>query len=660
MRHRRKAARSRVVTSAVAAVTVVALVVLGLTASCTGGSGKTPDSSDEPQGSWAPIGPTNALIRVDQVGYATGETKVAALLAPKDAQGSSFVVEEQDGTVALRGTVGTSRGDWNSAYPDVHAIDVSRLRTAGTYRIRVTGKVSAVSPVFTVGAAKELFGQVAGDTVKFFQVQRDGTDQVSDTLPRVASHQNDAHATVYDQPDFSNGDDLAAGLSPATDATLTVDAEGGWFDAGDYLKFTHTTAYALTLMLLAQRGGTTTIGNGKDIEGLADETAFGLSWLDKMWDSESNTLYLQVGLGSGGTENLVGDHDGWRLPQADDTATGDSKRFLRNRPVFRANSPGGEISPNVAGRVAAAFALAAQVEAGSKPAKARAHLAAAASILALAHTEDPGTLVTALPRAYYAESSWTDDMALGTTELARAALVLGDTRATSWIGQAAHWAKLAIADGNRQPLNLYDVEPLADTELAGLFQEASNPTGEVDQATLAGDLKARLQAGVTAADNSPIGAAAPLTTSDFTSKTFGWSAVASLYQRMSGDDSFAAFGTEQRNVALGTNGWGLSLVVGVGATFPHCIHHQIANLAGNLNGTGHIAVGAVVNGPNATAAFASLTPSSDASKCTGVNVSRFDRSTSRFLDQPYAYSSTEPAIDYTATALLSLTLAARQ
>ena len=659
MRHRRKAARPRTaVTSAVASVTVLALLVLGLTASCTGGGTPKPDRTVE--GSWAPVGPTNAMIRVDQVGYATAETKVAVLLAPKDAEGSPFVVEEQDGSVALRGTVAASRGAWNRAYPDSHPIDVSDLHTAGTYRIRVTGVVSAVSPVFTVGAAKELFGEVAADTVKFFGVQRDGADQISDTLPRVASHENDAHATVYQQPDFSEGDDLAAGLTPVDDGPTTVNVEGGWFDAGDYLKFTHTTAYALTLMLLAQRGGTNTIGNGKDIQGLSDETAFGLSWLDKMWDSSTNTLYLQVGLGSGGTEDLVGDHDSWRLPQADDTASGDSKKYLRNRPAFRANSPGGQISPNVAGRVAAAFALAAQVEAGSQPAKARAHLAAAASILALANTDDPGTLMTAFPRAYYAEASWSDDMALGTTELARAALVLGDTRATAWIGQAAHWAKTSIGEGNLQPLNLYDVEPLADTELAGLFKEASNPTAEVDQGTLAGDLQKRLQAGLAAAEKSPIGAAAPLTTSDFTSKTFGWSAVASLYQRMSGDDTYAAFGTAQRNVALGTNGWGLSLIVGVGTTYPHCIHHQIANLAGSLDGTGRVDVGAVVNGPNGTSAFASLTPSSTASKCDGLDLTRFDRSDSRFLDQPYAYSSTEPAIDYTATALISLTLAARQ
>ena len=31
---------------------------------------------------------------------------------------------------------------------------------------------------------------------------------------------------------------------------------------------------------------------------------------------------------------------------------------------------------------------------------------------------------------------------------------------------------------------------------------------------------------------------------------------------------------------LGANAWGTSLIVGDGTTFPHCLHHQVANLVG--------------------------------------------------------------------------------
>ncbi|WP_170323913.1 glycoside hydrolase family 9 protein [Cryptosporangium phraense] len=654
MRYRRPAALPRLLTTVIATITALALL-----AGCTGDKGDDKSERNAPSGTWTPVGPTDAVVRVDQVGYGTGETKVAVLLSPRKADRAAFTVERQDGSIALKGSVGADRGSWSDRYPASYPIDISGLRTAGAYRIRVTGGATAVSPVFLVGASKELFGEVAADTVKFFGLQRDGSDVISEPIPREPSHLNDAHATVYAAPDFSDGDDLASGLTESSDGPSDLDVSGGWFDAGDYLKFTHTTAYAVSLMLLAQRGGDASIGNGKAIEGLSDEAEHGVAWLDKMWDETTQSLYLQVGLGSGGVDNIVGDHDTWRLPQEDDTATGDSKRYLRDRPVFRANSPGGELSPNLAGRVAAAFALAAQVEAGDQPTKARAHLDAAATILDLANTDDYGTLMTTYPRGYYAESSWSDDMALGATELARAGWVLGDTRSTAWLSQAAHWASLSVATGNRQPLNLYDVGPLADGELWGLLDETGKTGLEVEKAALVADLKARLDAGVSAASQSPIGAAVPLTQADFTSKTFGWSAVAALYHRAAGDDTYDAFGTAQRNVALGTNGWGLSLVVGVGSTYPKCIHHQIANLAGSLDGKGRIALGAVVNGPNARQAFTSLTPSTSAVQCSGVDVSRFDRTDARFVDQPQAYSSVEPAIDFTATALLAVTLQAR-
>ena len=39
----------------------------------------------------------------------------------------------------------------------------------------------------------------------------------------------------------------------------------------------------------------------------------------------------------------------------------------------------------------------------------------------------------------------------------------------------------------------------------------------------------------------------------------------------------------QRNWVLGDNAWGSSFIVGAGSTFPYCMQHQVANLAGSLN-----------------------------------------------------------------------------
>ena len=50
---------------------------------------------------------------------------------------------------------------------------------------------------------------------------------------------------------------------------------------------------------------------------LLEEIEFGLSWFFKMWDDDSRTLYYQVGIGDG-NDDIVGDHDLWRLPEEDD------------------------------------------------------------------------------------------------------------------------------------------------------------------------------------------------------------------------------------------------------------------------------------------------------------------------------------------------------
>ena len=51
---------------------------------------------------------------------------------------------------------------------------------------------------------------------------------------------------------------------------------------------------------------------------LTAEAKFGTDWLLRMWDDPTRTFYYQVGIGTGNAKT-AGDHDIWRLPQADDT-----------------------------------------------------------------------------------------------------------------------------------------------------------------------------------------------------------------------------------------------------------------------------------------------------------------------------------------------------
>ena len=592
-------------------------------------------------------GKVAGFIRVDQVGYASGEAKRAYLMTTGAAPRARFTVVDARGRHVLDGTAGTRRGPWNSAYPDVYALDLTRLRRPGTYRVRAAGNVS---PPFRVGAAR-MFRHPADDAAGFFGTQRDGADVVPGELGRRPSHLNDRTAKVYARPVFTGPDtDEIAGRLRRIGGP--VDVEGGWFDAGDFLKFTHTAAFADTLLWAARRDG----GPDRRIDG---EARHGLGWLEKMWDGRTRTLYLQVGIGSGDEQGtFAGDHDVWRLPERDDSDRAKGHRYLRDRPVFRAAAPGRPISPNLAGRVSAAFALAAQVE---DPRRARRDLATAARIYSMARTTHVGELDTGLPHAFYPEDAWHDDMELGGAELALAAQRLGDPRAAAWLAQASAWAGRYVAhDSGKDTFNLYDVGALAHADLVRAIR---NGHARLSTAGLVADLRAQLDAGAERAGADPFRAGAVYSGFDSVPHSFGLVATARLYRAVSGDRRYDAFATAQRDWVFGANAWGTSFMVGEGTNFERCPQHVVANLRGRTDGRHPIATGATVNGPNGTSVFEDgLDDHLDGMKHCPPDGSdayaKFTGHGGRYVDDVRSWQTSEPADDFTALALYALTLTA--
>src|SRR5262249_23554718 len=148
----------------------------------------------------------------------------------------------------------------------------------GTYQVRMGGGLHARSPWFVVGTRASLFDPLIADVVRFFQAQRDGADVIPGPLHRKPSHLNDANAELYAWPTYdAPGDDVIVG-SHLKPLNARVDLEGGWFDAGDFLKFTHTTSYALVMLLVSER----TLGDQAP-QTLDPEIRFGLAWLRKTW-----------------------------------------------------------------------------------------------------------------------------------------------------------------------------------------------------------------------------------------------------------------------------------------------------------------------------------------------------------------------------------------
>jgi endoglucanase len=353
----------------------------------------------------------------------------------------------------------------------------------------------------------------------------------------------------------------------------------------------------------------------------------------------------------------------WRLPEAYyalSTRPGDPDYFVKFRPVFAGNAPSQMISPNLAGRVSAAFALAAQTAVLRGDWTAAHHwMAQASSVYARARTTGVEGLVTAFPHAFYPEDSWADDLELGAAELALAGRLMNDQRTSEWVHDAAHWAALYLASDTQDTLNLYDASALAHSELIAAMRAGFFGRVEVTEAQLIGDLKRQLDTGVEQAAAHPFGHAVDVGDFDAATRSFGFAATARLYQQITGDPSYAAFGTRQRNFALGANGWGASMMIGEGSDFPHCPQHQVANLSGSLTGRGKVLKGAVVNGPNGADNFVDLGVPDGARACPVDGADRFapfNTTASIFLDDVAAWPSVEPALDFTATAELAFAL----
>jgi len=598
------------------------------------------------------------FIRVHQTGYVASAPKRAYLMSAASSTGASFSVLNSSGSPVFSAAIGPSQGSWGS-FTHVYALDFDSVTTPSTYTISVTGSISVSSLSFPIDTGANLYATPLANTLYFYENERDGANFIATPLRTAAGHLNDAHAKVYFTPTFNKKDNAG----PLTPTGAVIDASGGWWDAGDYMKFVQTHSYTVALMLVGVRDFPNQMGAGSAASNFTAEAKFGLDWLRKMWDDNAKTFYYQVAVASGG-HNYVGDHDIWRLPQADDNYQNcvSPFEFICNRPVFintaGANAP---ISPNLAGRMAASFALCYQVFKVSNPSYANQCLLSAEHLFDLANTA-PATLLTTGPHDFYPETEWRDDLEFGATELYFALQPgnlpagLAHTDPMFYLTAAANWAHAYITGPNdaADTLNLYDVTGLAHFELYRALALAGNPTGlAVTQTTVLADLKKQLDKAVTQSAKDPFGFGFPWNVYDTTSHGFGLVVMAAEYDNLTGSNSYAAYGSRWLANVLGTNAWGTSLVVDDGTTFPLCMQHQVTNMIPSPPNGPPFLKGAVVEGPNSFAAKGTLT-NMVACPPNGVDqFAQFNGNGAVFQDNVQSFSTVEPAIDLTATSFLA-------
>ncbi|HEY1625498.1 MAG TPA: glycoside hydrolase family 9 protein [Streptosporangiaceae bacterium] len=623
-------------------------------------------------------------VRVNQVGYANSATKTAYVMTPGRVADVPFTVTSGN-RVVYRGVSRDDAGSWNSDYRAVYELKFSSLKSSGTYRIHAGG---AVSPAFQIAPGATLYTRLVNNAVRYFTSERDGADVNSSVLDRKPANLTDEKAYVYEAPKYDSNDDLIGGFTKASGAPVNV--SGGWFDAGGgYEKFAYTATYADALMMIAQR----TLSSKQGTAGsstLGPEASFGLRWITKLWNPAQKVMYIQVGIGNGSAASkgypdgkIQGDYNFWFQPQAEDAMNltkggnpGPTAYYVKYRPVFEAAPPGQKVSPDLAGRFAADFALGAQLAAKTGDQAGEQQLMSLArGVYADAKTTNVGQILTTYPDDYYPGTQWKSDMLWGAAEIA-----LADEAADAPAAQlqadlqtAAYWAKQYAAQhsaGQGHPadgdtFNLYDDGAVGEAELLQAMKNASTELSAgpvIAPSTLLNDMAAQLRTGEAWAKNDPFELGTQLGQSDASPHAFGLYTTDALYQEYGGGDQFEAFAQQQLNFALGANAWGSSFVIGAGSTYPHCPQSEIANLSGSLTGHAHdgrgIQLGATTDGPSSTPNFEGLGTVSGMKACSAGNYAPFDTKAVSYEDNVVSWPSVEPADDYTADSLMAFALGA--
>ena len=457
-------------------------------------------------------------LRLNQVGYLPGDSKVALALTNADLSDSTFQLGMESGTT-FSGMVGRDRGAYGK-FAHLYELDFSQLDRAGSYLLSLPGASMPVS-INSTG-----YASLIPTSLQFFRVQRCGDNN---PLGHAPCHLLDG---------------VAVG-GPADGER--VDVAGGWHDAGDYIKFMITTGYVTNLMLTAYLRHPEVFANAQDpnaTPAVLVEARTGLDWMYRMWDPGKDILYYQVSDAS--------DHGTWRMPETDTNI----------RPVWPCEPGKGA---NVAGKAAAALALAAYIwnddqQLFRDSGLASAYLKASREIYAWGQKRPLAQ--PSNPPDFYREESWQDDMALAAAELYRAT---GDVE---YLAQAHQYASAA---GEFTGLDWANMHALAHYEIARLDPDYAPTAQEL--------LAVNLKTAQVNSDAQPFRAGINEFHWGSNETMVNFALEALWYEDLTGDTTYHLLAQKQRDFILGENPWGIRWVSGAGNNWPKFPHHQVADLA---------------------------------------------------------------------------------
>lgn len=250
-----------------------------------------------------PNGPIPAIV-IDQFGYPTKSKKVAVIRAPqvgydsdvKFSPGPSYALVELSTGQIVKAGAPTA---WNDGKIDqtsgdnVWWFDFSEVEVPGKYAV-VDVERKARSAEFSI--SEHIYKDVMKQALRTFFYQRAGFEKKPE-FAGTAWADKASHLGAGQDPETQPWNE-GRRSNPAK--SLIKDLRGGWYDAGDYNKYTSWAArYIVTLLQAYQEHpqafsddyGIPESGNG--IPDILDEVKWGLDWLVRMQNLDGSLLCVQ-------------------------------------------------------------------------------------------------------------------------------------------------------------------------------------------------------------------------------------------------------------------------------------------------------------------------------------------------------------------------------
>jgi len=218
----------------------------------------------------------NTEIRINQMGYYPDAPKVVIVVdAPEE---ETFEIIDETGSVIYSSAL-SQEIFWEKSGETVKTADFSSLTTPGRYQVKVAGIQS-----WPFEIKPDAWREVSVALMKSYYLQR----------ASFALEEN--YAGIYKRP--LGHPDTACVLHPSSGKSGTLNAPGGWYDAGDFGKYIVSAGVTLGNMMSLQEmipevfpdGSTNIPESGNGLSDMLDEVKYEVDWFKHMQDEDGGVF----------------------------------------------------------------------------------------------------------------------------------------------------------------------------------------------------------------------------------------------------------------------------------------------------------------------------------------------------------------------------------